>query len=60
MGAERKSQYLEQKDKLATAYHEVCIVAAQTPLDDRIHLTFVRLGRTCPRRPVHGWSNAIA
>lgn len=23
MGAERKSQYLEDKDKLATAYHEV-------------------------------------
>lgn len=24
MGAERKSQYLDEKAKLATAYHEVC------------------------------------
>ncbi len=24
MGAERKSQYIDEKSKLATAYHEVC------------------------------------
>lgn len=24
MGAERKSQFIAQKEKLATAYHEVC------------------------------------
>lgn len=25
MGAERKSHYINQKEKLATAYHEVCL-----------------------------------
>ena len=34
MGAERKSQYIDQKAKLATAYHEVLYLLASVG-DDR-------------------------
>lgn len=33
MGAERKSQYIDQKAKLATAYHEVLYLLASVGYD---------------------------
>jgi len=40
MGAERKSQFIDQKNKLATAYHEVCF-----QLMLRMHVLILRVIR---------------
>lgn len=42
MGAERKSQYLDPKNKLATAYHEVFIGLIQTPFLNQLIVPFPR------------------
>lgn len=54
MGAERRSQFIEDKDKLATAYHEVrTFFPKHIPSDHE-------LGRTRTRRVVHRRCHAVA
>ena len=54
MGVERKSQYLDPKNKLATAYHEVC----QTILSFALLPTGIA-GWACPCCSLYRWSNAL-
>lgn len=53
MGAERKSQYIAEKDKLATAYHEVGLTGWLL-----ISHVYDLVGWARPCRIVYGWCNA--
>lgn len=54
MGAERKSQFIDEKSRLATAYHEVREALSVVIFS---HL-YPLAGWTCSCCPLHGWSNA--
>jgi hypothetical protein len=60
MGAERKSQLIDAKNKLATAYHEVCLFSFMTfillsPDNDRVDMLLLRCTQRvlcrCTRSP---------